>query len=259
MKLDLYQIDAFAKKAFEGNPAAVVPLMTWLSDEVMQSIAAENNLAETAFFVPTDTGFYIRWFTPTKEIALCGHATLASAFVLYEYLDYQQNQIEFDSLSGILKVQKKADCLILDFPNQRPAATEISQDLITGLGMTPSSCFESEDIIAVLDNEADVIAITPDFDALSKLPLRGVIVTAPANDYDFVARFFAPKYGIPEDPVTGSAYTQLAPYWAECLDKNTLTAKQLSARGGELECTVVGDRVLISGHAVSYLQGEINI
>lgn len=259
MSFILYQVDTFANKVFEGNPAAVVPLESWLADDVMQAIAAENNLAETAFFIPTKAGFHIRWFTPVKEIALCGHATLASAFVLFNYLSYTKKAVEFDSLSGVLRVTQEGDTLQLDFPNQAPTPCALPDQLIASLGVTPEACFESEDLMVLLENDTQLKAINPDFQLLIQLPLRGVIVTAPSADYDFVARFFAPKYGIPEDPVTGSAYTQLAPFWAERLSKTRLKAKQLSARGGELTCTVEDDRVLIAGRAVLYCKGEIFI
>lgn len=259
MKLKLYQIDAFARKPFEGNPAAVVPLEKWLPDALMQSIAEENNLAETAFFVPTASGFHIRWFTPTKEVALCGHATLASAFVLYRYLNYSKEVVEFESLSGVLRVRQHGDSLQLDFPSQPPSQCDIPKSLEQGLGAAPVACYEAEDLIVVFECEQQIKDIVPIFSVLEKLPLRGVVVTAPSKDYDFVVRFFAPKYGIPEDPVTGSAYTQLMPYWASVLKKTELSAKQLSTRGGELQCALAGDRVLISGRAVSYLIGEITI
>ena len=259
MKLNIYQIDAFAKKPFEGNPAAVVPLLQWLPDNIMQAIAEENNLAETAFFVPSNNGFAIRWFTPKKEIALCGHATLAAAFVLNQYLNYSQDVVEFESQSGVLRVRKLNNDYQLDFPNQPPSECDIPSVLVEALGAKPSACYAAEDLIAVFDNEQQIQDINPDEKLLAQLPLRGVIVTAAAKDYDFVARFFAPKYGIPEDPVTGSAYTQLTPYWASRLDKTELSAKQLSKRGGELGCVLNGERVMITGSAVSYMVGEITL
>jgi len=259
MELTLYHIDAFASKLFEGNPAAVCPLYSWLPDDKMQKIAFENNLSETAFFVQKGDGFHIRWFSPTNEVDLCGHATLASAYVLFHILDYDQNVIEFDSKSGILKVIKDDDNLILDFPAQPPTVSDISQEIINMLNITPIECLKSQDLIIVLNEENDVQAVEPDFDELKKFNLRGVIITAQSKKYDFVARCFFPGIGIPEDPVTGSAYTQLAPYWATKLGKDIFKVKQLSARGGELVCELYNDRVLISGKAVKYMEGKINI
>ena len=259
MKLPVYQIDAFAEKSFTGNPAAVIPLKEWLPDNLLQAIAEENNLSETAFFVPTVRGFQIRWFTPNKEVKLCGHATLASAFVLFDLLGYPQEQILFESLSGLLTVVKNGPLLTLDFPNQKPIPCDVPDELIQGLGKAPSACYRKEDFIAVFENEEDMSAIIPKYNALEKLDLRGVIITAPSHKNDFVARFFAPKFGVPEDPVTGSSYTQLAPYWAERLGKNELTARQLSPRGGTVYCELKGERVLISGSALKFMEGEIEI
>ncbi len=259
MKLKFYQIDAFANQAFEGNPAGVVPLDAWLSDTLMQSIAEENNLAETAFFVSTATGFHIRWFTPKSEIALCGHATLASAFVLFNHLDYKKDVIEFDSQSGILSVSRQDDLLTLNFPAQAPQTCATPELLSRGLGCEPVETLKGKNYIAVFGSEADVASIAPDFRLLEQLDGFGVAVTAPSDHYDFVARFFAPKVGIPEDPVTGSAYTGLAPYWSRRLRKRTLSAKQLSARGGEVFCEDAGERILISGKAVRYLEGTIEV
>lgn len=259
MELSLYHIDAFASELFEGNPAAVCPLDNWLPDELMQLIAEENNLSETAFFVPNENGFHIRWFTPTSEVDLCGHATLASAFVIFNILGYDQNIIEFDSKSGLLKVIKDDDNLILNFPAQPPTPCDIPQEIINALNITPIECLKSEDFIAVLNDESDIHIVEPDFEELKKLGLRGVIITAQSDKYDFVSRCFFPGLGINEDPVTGSAYTQLAPYWATKLGKDLFTAKQLSARGGELICEVVNDRVLISGKAVKYMEGKIKV
>lgn len=259
MDLSLYYIDAFTSELFKGNPAAVCPLEEWLPDEIMQKIAFENNLSETAFFVPKGNGFHIRWFTPTNEVDLCGHATLATAFVIFNILDYDQNIIEFDSKSGLLKVIKDDDNLILDFPVQPPTPCDTPQEIINALNITPIECLKSEDFIAVLNDESDVQIVEPDFEELKKLGLRGVIITAQSKTYDFVARCFFPGLGIQEDPVTGSAYTQLAPYWASKLGKSLFSAKQLSARGGELICELYKDRVLISGKAVKYMEGKINI
>ena len=259
MKLPIYQIDAFAEQAFEGNPAAVIPLDEWLSDKVMQALAEENNLAETAFFVPSNSGFDIRWFTPNKEVKLCGHATLASAFVLFNILGYRADKIEFNSLSGPLSVSKNNELLTLNFPSQIPEECEIPENIVKGLGRRPAECLRNEDFVVVFENEEEVASIVPDHNYLKQVELRGVIVTAPSQEYDFIARFFAPKYGVPEDPVTGSAYTQLVPYWSNKLGKYKLNAKQISSRGGKLFCELDGDRVLISGKAIKYLEGEIEI
>ncbi len=259
MKLPIYQIDAFASELFKGNPAAVCPLDRWLPDKLMQLVASENNLSETAFFVPKGDGFHIRWFTPTNEVDLCGHATLATAFVIFNIIGYDQNIIEFESKSGLLKVIKDGDNLILNFPAQPPISCETTQEIINALNITPIECLKSEDFIIVLNDESDVQIVEPDFEELKKLGLRGVIITAQSKKYDFVARCFFPGVGITEDPVTGSAYTQLAPYWATKLGKDIFNAKQLSARGGELTCELFDDRVLISGKAVKYLEGKINI
>ncbi len=259
MKISLYQIDAFASELFEGNPAAVCPLVDWLPDEVMQSIASENNLSETAFFIPKGNGYHIRWFTPTSEVDLCGHATLASAYVVFNILGYQKDRIAFDSRSGILTVARDNEWLIMDFPCQAPVVCDIPEAIIQAFNIRPVECLKSEDLIVVFGGEKDVESANPDFERLKKLDLRGVIITAASNRYDFVARFFAPKYGIPEDPVTGSAYTQLAPYWESKMGPKRFRVKQVSFRGGELTCEVVGNRVYISGKAVKYMEGEIVI
>ena len=259
MKIPLYQIDAFASKLFEGNPAAVCPLDKWLPDEIMQSIAAENNLSETAFFVPRGNGFHIRWFTPASEVDLCGHATLAAAYILFNTRGYKKDKIEFDSKSGTLTVTKDNEWLVMDFPAQPPVSCDIPEEIIKAFNIEPIECLKSEDFIVVFEREIDIESAHPDFGQLIKLDLRGVIITAKSSRYDFVARFFAPKYGIPEDPVTGSAYTQLAPYWVSKIGSKRFSAKQMSSRGGELTCELVGDRVLISGRAVKYLEGTIKI
>lgn len=259
MKLPIYQIDTFAEKPFEGNPAAIIPLDNWLPDETMQAIAEENNLSETAFFVAENNGFYIRWFTPDKEVKLCGHATLASAYVLFELLGYERDIILFDSLSGLLTVTKSDGLFALDFPLQEPVECEIPDELVKGLGQAPQACYKNEDFLAVFADEKQVANISPNHDYLEKLDLRGVIVTAPSIEHDFVARFFAPKYGIPEDPVTGSAYTQLAPYWSGRTGKTRLAAKQISPRGGKLTCEIKDERVIIAGQAIKYMEGTIEI
>jgi len=268
MKLPLYQIDAFANQVFEGNSAAICPLKSWLADELMQKIAAENNLSETAFFVPTDTGYHIRWFTPVCEVDLCGHATLAAAFVIFNLLgdeienknkNKNKNKINFDSKSGVLVVTKKENFLEMDFPAQPATPCAIPEAILTAFNVRPMACLKSQDYIVVFDSEDDVIKAKPDMLKLSELDLRGVAITAKGKDYDFVTRFFAPKYGIDEDPVTGSAFTQLIPYWSEELARNKLSAKQISKRGGEVSCVDEVDRVKIAGKAVLYLVGEIEV
>ena len=259
MKLTLYQIDAFASKVFQGNPAAVIPLDDWLPEKTMQSIAQENNLSETAFFCQSNNFFDIRWFTPNGEVKLCGHATLASAYVIFNFLNIQSTQISFKSLSGMLKVKKEGDLYTLDFPSQEPKKCEMPTPLKEGLGQENGICFRNEDYMVVFDNEDQIDKISPDFNVLSLLDLRGVIVTSPGKDYDFVSRAFFPKYGILEDPVTGSAHTKLIPYWSKKLNKSELKAKQISKRGGELFCKNKIDRVYISGYAKLYMVGEIQL
>lgn len=259
MELDIYQIDAFASRPFEGNQAAVVPLSAWLPDATMQQIAAENNLAETAFFVPEGDGFRIRWFTPTVEVKLCGHATLASAFVLYEKLGWDAPQVAFQSLSGPLAVAREDGLLTLDFPAQPGTQCDAPEALVRGLGVEPVACLASEDYVAVLESQQQLADLKPDFAALMELDLRGVAVTAPGDSKDFVVRFFGPRCGIPEDPVTGSAYTQLAPYWAERLGRTHLQARQISPRGGDVYCEMAGERVKIAGSAVLFLEGKIHL
>jgi len=259
MELPIYQIDAFSSDVFKGNPAAVCPLSEWLSAETMQSIASENNLSETAFFIPKGDDYSIRWFTPASEVDLCGHATLGSAYVLFNILGYKKDAILFDSRSGILKVTKQDDWLTLDFPKQPPVPCDTPSELIAAFNVEPIECMVSEDHIAVFENETDIETANPNYEQLKKLDSRGVIITARSMRYDFVARFFAPKVGVPEDPVTGSAYTQLAPYWASKLGPKKFKAKQMSLRGGEVRCEIVGDRVLISGKAAKYMEGKITL
>ena len=258
MKYKQYQVDAFTDKVFGGNPAAVVPLSSWPDDSILQAIAEENNLSETAFFVPSEKGFRLRWFTPIKEVDLCGHATLATAHIIFELLGYSKRIISFETLSGDLFVEKKNNQLEMNFPGCTPIPHEISNILVNGLGLRPLEVLVADDYIAVFDSEATVRAITPDQSQLAKLDLRGVVITAPGIDVDFVSRFFAPKYGIPEDPVTGSAHCELTPYWANRLGKNTLSAKQVSKRGGIINCELNGARVFISGKAVTFMEAEIS-
>lgn len=259
MELTLYQVDAFANKPFEGNPAAICPLNNWLPDELMQSIAAENNLSETAFFVPTYKGYQIRWFTPLHEVNLCGHATLASAYVIFNYLGYKRHEITFESKSGILIVTLKNDWLELDFPTKVPTECSTPKQILKAFSIKPTECLKADDYIVVFEHEAAVAEVRPDIALLAQLDLRGVAITAKSQQYDFVTRFFAPKHGLAEDPVTGSLFTELIPYWSEKLNKTELTAKQISARGGEVGCVYAGDRVKISGRAVRYSVGTIYI
>lgn len=264
MVLPLYQVDAFSDRPFAGNPAAVCPLQAWLPAATMQAIAAENNLAETAFFVPRAGAEYeLRWFTPTVEVALCGHATLASAHVLFRHLGATAEVLTFHSQSGPLHVRQQLGSgrLTLDFPAQPPQPLQQHPDgLIDGLRATPLRILAGPDLIAVFNSEAEVRALHPDMIHLAKVEYRGVIATAPGTGgVDFVSRWFGPRVGVPEDPVTGSGHTQLVPYWAGRLGKTELYARQVSARGGELWCELHGERVHISGHAVTYLKGEINI
>lgn len=258
--MTLYQIDAFTDTLFGGNPAAVVPLEYWPSDEFMQSIAAENNLAETAFVVPEYQDFRIRWFTPGVEVDLCGHATLATAYVMFTQLGYKFDIIRFQSRSGILTVSKNGDWLTLDFPADAYHPIDISDALKKCTNATIKEAYRgARDFMIVLEDQQAVLNSTFDQSAILQLGHCGLIVTAPGDDVDFVSRFFAPAYSIPEDPVTGSSHCTLTPYWAQQLGKIDLTARQVSARGGFLKCALRGERVLISGKAVLYLKGELSI
>ena len=256
MKLRYFEVDAFASKPFHGNPAGVCPLANWLPDATMQNIAAENNLSETAFFVPRGGDYELRWFTPTIEIDLCGHATLTSAFILFSELGFRGDTVRFHSRSGILSVTRKDGVLTLDFPSRPPGPCAVPQALIQGLGSKPVEVLKARDYFAIFATEDDVRSFQPDFAALATLDAR-VIVTAPGSDCDFVSRFFAPTAGVPEDPVTGSAHCTLIPYWSQRFRKTRLYARQISKRGGELFCCDAGERVLIGGKAVLYLKGEI--
>ncbi|MES2892556.1 MAG: PhzF family phenazine biosynthesis protein [Bacteroidota bacterium] len=261
MILSIYQVDAFTNKLFGGNPAAVVPLDAWLGTDLMQNIAAENNLAETVFFVPKDDGYHIRWFTPELEIDLCGHATLASAFILYEYLGYTKSRLVFYSKSGELVVTRVDGKYQLNFPARMPEkVSDYPAELLTGLGVNdPIAVYKSRDYVVEVATEKEVLNVRPDISLLDKIDVIGIIVTAPGSDCDFVSRFFAPNCGIPEDPVTGSAHSTLVPFWGEKLNKTKLHAKQVSQRGGELWCEHQGDRVTMSGHCVFYMKGEITV
>lgn len=259
MKIAYYEVSAFTSHPFGGNPAGVCPLDSWLPDATLQGIAANNNLAETAFFVPRKTDFELRWFTPTTEIDLCGHATLAAAFVLFTESGRPAETIHFHTRSGALAVSLEGDRLALDFP-ARPAQPCAAPDaLIRGLGANPVEVFKARDYLAVFASEAEVRALNPDFVTLQTLDCLGIIVTAPGEDCDFVSRFFAPGAGVNEDPATGSAHCTLIPHWSKHLGKTKLYARQISARGGEFFCDLAGDRVHIAGRAVLYLKGELKI
>ncbi len=259
MKINVYQVDAFANKPFEGNPAAICPLQAWLPEQTMQALAAENNLSETAFFVPEGDGFALRWFTPQTEVDLCGHATLAAAYVLFEELDYQGEEVQFSTKSGALSVMRDGDSLRMDFPAQPPLPFELPMSLVQAFSATPEDCLKFADIVAVFSSEELVRNAEPDMLLLAKLDCRGIIITAESTEYDFIARWFGPRTGINEDPVTGSAFTQLVPYWANRLGKKKFRAKQVSERGGEVTCELAGNRVLISGKAVVFMRGIIEI
>ncbi len=261
MKLKLYQVDAFTGQVFTGNPAAVCVLAEWLPDALMQQIAAENNLSETAFTVKSGDTYTIRWFTPVAEVDLCGHATLATAYVLFTQYLPAATAIEFYSPhSGNLTVTRGGDWLTLDFPADMPAAAPMDEQVAEALGQRPLNMLRGKtDYLLLYATQEEVVRITPDFNKLVKTDVRGVIVSAPGKDVDFVSRFFGPRVGVNEDPVTGSAHTTLIPYWAGRLGKTRLTARQLSARGGYLRGEFLGRRVKISGQAVLYLMGEIGI
>ena len=279
MEIPFYQVDAFASEAFRGNPAGVCLLDSRLEDGVLQSIAAENNLSETAFVVRNDTGFGLRWFTPEMEVDLCGHATLAAGHVLFHHVEPTEERLTFSSKSGELAVERRDDLLYLDFPTRAPAACARPEGLDRALGVRATEVLCSRDLLAVFDDESVIRNISPDFPALSHVDCFAVIVTAPAagegagegvrggarvregggEDCDFVSRFFAPGAGVPEDPVTGSAHCTLVPYWAERLGRTELHARQLSARGGELFCAHRGERVSIGGRCVEYLAGTISL
>jgi PhzF family phenazine biosynthesis protein len=261
MKIPIYQVDAFTSEVFSGNPAAVCALETWTDDKRLQAIAAENNLSETAFLVRNDDGFDIRWFTPVTEVALCGHATLASAFVLFSCRKWPEETIRFRTRkSGELSVVKRDDLLEMDFPSRSACRRTSLAGLEEALRVAPKDVFGSaEDLLVLLESEKAVREVQPDFGLLARVECRGVIITALGERSDFVSRFFAPRVGVPEDPVTGSAHCVLIPYWAGMLRKNDLHAFQISKRGGELFCTNVGERVKISGKAVLYMEGAITV
>ena len=259
LSIPIFQVDAFSGVIFAGNPAAVCPLNAWLPDKTLQSIAAENNLAETAFFVPEDGHFRLRWFTPACEVDLCGHATLASAHVLFEELGHSGDRIRFETKSGELVVRRDGDRLAMNFPSQPPEPVQPRAGLLPALGGKPFEALAARDYLVVYASEEEVRALRPDMQGLMQIDRFATIVTAPGRDCDFVSRFFAPAKGIPEDPVTGSAHCTLIPYWAKRLGKAKLHARQVSPRGGELFCELLGDRVEISGYAALFLKGEIRI
>lgn len=260
MQIPLYQVDAFATRVFEGNPAAVCLLDGgFLHDATMQAIAAENALSETAFVVPDGDGFGLRWFTPSAEVDLCGHATLAAAHVLFTEQGVAGDGLRFETRSGELRVERRGARLALDLPALVAAPCGAPADLVAALGRAPREVLRGVDYVAVYDHEEEVRALTPDLARLAALDARGAVVTAPGRDVDFVSRYFAPAIGIPEDPVTGSTHGTLALYWSERLGLRKLRARQLSRRGGELSCRLDGDRVVLLGHAVTYLRGVIEL
>jgi predicted PhzF superfamily epimerase YddE/YHI9 len=259
MQIPLYQVDAFTNRLFAGNPAAVCPLEEWLPDALLQAIAAENNLSETAFFLRRGNRYELRWFTPSVEVDLCGHATLASAFVILRLLEPARERVEFDTRSGQLTVTRRGERLAMDFPAKPPLPCEPPPGLLEALGGEPLEVLKADYYLVIYETEAAVRALRPDFAALRAASGTGVIVAAPGERADFVSRFFAPAYGIDEDPVTGSAHSTLIPFYAQRLGKWSLEARQVSARGGELYCELQGDRVLIAGEAVLYLEGTIRL
>jgi PhzF family phenazine biosynthesis protein len=259
MRLPLYQIDAFTDRMFGGNPAAVVLLESWLPDRALQAIAAENNLAETAFVVPRGEVMPLRWFTPTVEVDLCGHATLATADVLFRHTLPSAKRLTFSTRSGNLTVTREGDLLAMDFPSRPGKPVEITHTVVSALGVRPSELYGARDLLAIYDSESRIRDLRPDFGRIAAMDTFAITVSAPGEAVDYVYRFFAPRQGIPEDPVTGSANCTLVPYWAARLGKSDLVAKQLSPRGGDLRCALRGDRVLIAGRTVEYLRGEISV
>ncbi|UTW05156.1 PhzF family phenazine biosynthesis protein [Amphritea atlantica] len=261
MKLSMFQVDAFTDIVFGGNPAAVCPLEHWLPDETMQSIALENCVAETVFFIPKNDDFEIRWFTPEIEMDLCGHATLAAAHVIVRHLAPQRSSVNFHSRSGLLTVKVEGDFLTLDFPSRKPTPTDAPQVILDAFQVKPVEILKSRDYVLVFENEEIIRKIAPDQGILDQINLDpgGVIITARGNDVDFVSRFFTPQASIFEDPVTGSAHCSLIPYWSQKLGKKSMSALQLSSRVGKLQCEDLGDRVFISGRAITFLEGTITI
>ena len=259
MRIAMYQIDAFAERQFEGNPAAVCPLEEWPEDGLLQKIAAENNLAETAFFVRQGADYALRWFTPKREVDLCGHATLASAYVLFTYLEPGRTEVRFHTLSGPLDVTQEGSLLAMIFPSRPGVRCDAPPLLVQGLGRQPLEVYKARDYMAVFASEQEILDLRPSMPQLAQLDALGVIAAAPGEEVDFVSRFFAPQAGVDEDPVTGSAHSTLIPYWSARLGKAELVARQLSARRGTLYCTDMGERVKICGAAAPYLEGYINV
>ncbi len=259
MRIPIYQVDAFTNRLFAGNPAAVCVLERWLPDELLAAVAAENNLSETAFLVGGGGQYRLRWFTPAVEVDLCGHATLAAAYVVFRCIEPGLDAVRFQTRAGELTVRRRNDWLEMDFPSRPAAPAEPPPGLIEALGRAPRELWKARDYMAVYNSEDDVRGLAPDMSALSRVDMFAVIVTAPGREADFVSRFFAPAVGVPEDPVTGSAHCTLAPYWASRLGKSVLRARQLSRRGGEILCELRGDRVALSGQAVLYLEGFLSV
>ncbi len=259
MKIKQYQVDAFSEKIFGGNPAAVVPLQSWLPDSLLQAIAEENNLSETAFFVPAGSQFELRWFTPLAEVDLCGHATLATAHVLFNHEGVSSQSVSFLTRSGELVVKRLGSGFEMNFPAREPSPCELPAELLKALGEQPIETLAADDYIVVYESEDTVRRIAPDMALLCQVGLRGVVITAPGREFDFVSRFFAPKLGVPEDPVTGSAHCSLAPYWGKRLNRTWLRALQCSRRGGEVGCELVANRVLLSGHAKTFMEAIITV
>ncbi len=260
MTLDIYQIDAFADQVFKGNPAIVCPLNKWLDDSIMQKIASENNASETAFFVKENSRYNIRWFSPTKEVELCGHATLASAYVIFNFLEPAIDRVVFDSITGEIEVQKNGEFLSLTLKAKMPVADDEYHTLFNAtIGEEPLKVLKGLDYILIYENEEIIKNIKPRFDALKSLDLRGICISAKGDEKDFVFRFFAPKLGVNEDFITGSAYASLAPFWSKVLNKEILTSKQLSQRGSDITCKLLedGEKVSITGKASLYFKGEI--
>jgi PhzF family phenazine biosynthesis protein len=259
MEIPFYQVDAFTDRVFAGNPAAVCPLQSWPEDAILQNIAAENNLAETAFFVSEENGYHLRWFTPATEVDLCGHATLASAYIIMNRLRPGLNEVRFRAIAGELRVTREQDLYALDFPSRPPKRIEPPRELIEAMGTEPDEVWLSRDYMAVFDKEPQLRALSPDFKKLAALDAFALIATAPGDSADFVSRFFAPAQGIDEDPVTGSAHCTLIPFWSERLGKKNLRALQISARTGELFCEDRGERVIIAGRAALFAEGKLYV
>lgn len=257
MKIPMYQVDAFTEEIFKGNPAAICLLDEWIDEKLMQNIAMENNLSETAFCIVKDDICELRWFTPEEEIDLCGHATLATAYIIFEILNYNSNIIKFETQSGILTVVKYGESMTMEFPSREGIKDKITEQLVNGLGKEPKEVYKSRDLMAVFENEQDIRELNPDMEKLKLVDAFGIIVTAKGKNSDFVSRYFAPSCGVAEDPVTGSAHCTLIPYWSKILGKKKMTAHQLSKRGGILECEYAEDKIRISGKARLFFKAEI--